>query len=210
MVTQRWPERLPSEPWTPSSPPLQQWSETDTQSEVYRCSLVGLPAPVFFTFALASRLASASAAIARCSCWGNFTSLISTRSTLMPHASVASSKDSYTRLESVNLWLKLLWHAGVILTCILWDIPSLSDNSSDRFLVPSTFLKVVWASRRVDVCAFETLATDEMGQCMRKYTTPSTATVTESLVRICRVKTVTRPLHRFTTGGCCYQQRWGA
>lgn len=47
-----------------------------------------------FTFALASRLASASAAIARCSCWGNFTSLISTRSTLMPHASVASSKAS--------------------------------------------------------------------------------------------------------------------
>lgn len=38
--------------------------------------------------------------------------------------------------------------------------------------------------------AFETFATDEMGQWMRKYTTPSTATVTESLVRICRVKTV--------------------
>lgn len=49
---------------------------------------------VVFTFALASRLASASAAIARCSCWGSFTSLISTRSTLMPHASVASSKAS--------------------------------------------------------------------------------------------------------------------
>lgn len=39
--------------------------------------------------------------------------------------------------------------------------------------------------------AFETFATDEMGQCMRKYTTPSTATVTESLVRIW-VKTVRR------------------
>lgn len=85
------------------------------------------------------------------------------------------------------------------LTCILCDIPSLSDNSSARFLVPSTFLKVVCASRRVDVCAFDTLATDEMGQCMRKYTTPSTATVTESLVRICRVKKVTPPLHSVYT-----------
>ena len=47
-----------------------------------------------FTFALASRVASASAAMALCSCWGNFTSLISTRSTLMPHRSVASSRDS--------------------------------------------------------------------------------------------------------------------
>lgn len=85
------------------------------------------------------------------------------------------------------------------LTCILCDIPSLSDNSSARFLVPSTFLNVVWARRRVDVCALDTLATDEMGQCMRKYTTPSTATVTESLVRICRVKKVTPPLHSVYT-----------
>ncbi len=48
----------------------------------------------FPTFALASRLASASAAMALCSCWGNFTSLISTRSTLIPHGSVASSRAS--------------------------------------------------------------------------------------------------------------------
>uniref|UniRef100_A0A8C0EBK5 Uncharacterized protein n=2 Tax=Strigidae TaxID=30459 RepID=A0A8C0EBK5_BUBBB len=41
---------------------------------------------------LASRAASASAAIARCSWTGNFTSLISTRSTLMPQSSVASSR----------------------------------------------------------------------------------------------------------------------
>uniref|UniRef100_A0A3Q2YBP6 Uncharacterized protein n=1 Tax=Hippocampus comes TaxID=109280 RepID=A0A3Q2YBP6_HIPCM len=47
-----------------------------------------------FILARASRLASASAAMALCSCCGNLTSLISTRSTLMPHASVASSKDS--------------------------------------------------------------------------------------------------------------------
>uniref|UniRef100_A0A3Q3GZX5 Uncharacterized protein n=1 Tax=Labrus bergylta TaxID=56723 RepID=A0A3Q3GZX5_9LABR len=38
-----------------------------------------------FTLALASLLASASAAMALCSCWGNFTSFISTRSTFMPH-----------------------------------------------------------------------------------------------------------------------------
>uniref|UniRef100_A0A8C8AAL4 Uncharacterized protein n=1 Tax=Otus sunia TaxID=257818 RepID=A0A8C8AAL4_9STRI len=44
------------------------------------------------TLALASRAASASAAIARCSWTGNFTSLISTRSTLMPQSSVASSR----------------------------------------------------------------------------------------------------------------------
>lgn len=67
-------------------------------------------------------------------------------------------------------------------------MPSLSDSSSARFLVPSTFLRVVWASSRVDECALDTLATDEMGQCMRKYTTPSTDTVTESLVRICEVR----------------------
>uniref|UniRef100_A0A665UM17 Uncharacterized protein n=1 Tax=Echeneis naucrates TaxID=173247 RepID=A0A665UM17_ECHNA len=48
-----------------------------------------------FTFALASRLASASAAMALCSCWGNLTSLISTRSTLIPHGSVASSRASF-------------------------------------------------------------------------------------------------------------------
>lgn len=55
-----------------------------------------------FTFALASRLASASAAIARCICWGNFTSLISTRSTLMPHESVATSKASCKSSKSLQ------------------------------------------------------------------------------------------------------------
>lgn len=67
-------------------------------------------------------------------------------------------------------------------------MPSLSDSSSARFLVPNTFLRVVWASSLVDECALDTLATDEMGHCMRKYTTPSTVTVTESLVRICKMK----------------------
>lgn len=44
------------------------------------------------TLALASRLASASAAMALWSCCGSLTSLISTRSTLMPQSSVASSR----------------------------------------------------------------------------------------------------------------------
>uniref|UniRef100_A0A3P8VPP7 Uncharacterized protein n=1 Tax=Cynoglossus semilaevis TaxID=244447 RepID=A0A3P8VPP7_CYNSE len=43
------------------------------------------------TFALASRAASASAAMALWST-GSFTSLISTRSTLIPQSSVASSR----------------------------------------------------------------------------------------------------------------------
>lgn len=77
-----------------------------------------------------------------------------------------------------------------VLTCILSDMPSLSDNSSARFLVPSTFLRVVCASSRVDAWGLDTLVTAEMGQCIRKYTAPSTDTVTESLVRICRSKVV--------------------
>uniref|UniRef100_A0A3B5RBM8 Uncharacterized protein n=1 Tax=Xiphophorus maculatus TaxID=8083 RepID=A0A3B5RBM8_XIPMA len=47
------------------------------------------------TLALASRLASASAAMALWSCRGSFTSLISTRSTLIPQLSVASSRVAY-------------------------------------------------------------------------------------------------------------------
>lgn len=69
-------------------------------------------------------------------------------------------------------------------TCMLIAMPSRSDRSSDRFLVPRTFLSVVWASRRVEKSALTTLATDAMGSLTRKYTTPSTETVTESLVRI--------------------------
>uniref|UniRef100_A0A3B3U8I9 Uncharacterized protein n=1 Tax=Poecilia latipinna TaxID=48699 RepID=A0A3B3U8I9_9TELE len=48
------------------------------------------------TLALASRLASASAAMALCSCRGSFTSLISTRSTLIPQSCVASRPQSWT------------------------------------------------------------------------------------------------------------------
>lgn len=61
------------------------------------------------TLALASRAASASAAIALCSCMGNFTSLISTRSTLMPQLSVASSSVAYVKQDSElqpYIWLQ--------------------------------------------------------------------------------------------------------
>uniref|UniRef100_A0A1I8IS99 Runt domain-containing protein n=1 Tax=Macrostomum lignano TaxID=282301 RepID=A0A1I8IS99_9PLAT len=102
------------------------------------------------TFARASLAASASAAIARCSCTGRRTSLISTRSTLTPQGSVARSRHS----------------------CIMQLISSRSERISDRFFVPSTLRRVVWASRRVDRSASSTL-----------YTTASTATVTESFVR---------------------------
>merc|ERR1712179_225172 len=72
------------------------------------------------TLARASRAASASAAIALCSWIGRRTSLISTRSTLIPHGSVASSK----------------------VDCIPALMYSRSVRTSDRFLVPSMFLNV--------------------------------------------------------------------
>jgi hypothetical protein len=53
------------------------------------------------TLALASRVASASAAIARCISRGNRTSLTSTRSTLTPQCSVASSNTSF-KLKNNN------------------------------------------------------------------------------------------------------------
>ena len=71
---------------------------------------------------------------------------------------------------------------------------SRSERTSDRFLVPSMFLRVVWASSRVAKSALDTLAMDLMGSLTRKYTTPSTATVTESLV-----KTYTRRIHKVSS-----------
>ena len=53
---------------------------------------------------------------------------ISTRSTLTPHGSVASSR----------------------LDCMIWEIVSRSLRISARFLVPSTFLRVVAAKSRVE------------------------------------------------------------
>lgn len=62
------------------------------------------------TFALASRAASASAAIALCSCCGSLTSLISTRSTLIPHESVASSRVACSREK--NCWTNCNYNWG--------------------------------------------------------------------------------------------------
>lgn len=53
---------------------------------------------------------------------------ISTRSTLTPHGSVASSKDD----------------------CIVCEIASRSVNSSERFRVPKTLRKVVAANSLVE------------------------------------------------------------
>uniref|UniRef100_A0A3Q0RFQ4 Uncharacterized protein n=1 Tax=Amphilophus citrinellus TaxID=61819 RepID=A0A3Q0RFQ4_AMPCI len=79
---------------------------------------------------------SAAITLARAS-RGSFTSLISTLSTLIPQSSVASSKED----------------------CMLCAISSRSDRISARFLVPSTFLRVVWASSRVAASALVMLAT---------------------------------------------------
>ena len=59
------------------------------------------------TFALASLAASASAAIALISCAGTRTSFTSTRSTLTPHGSVATSKVSYYK--------KFMTHRNIIM-----------------------------------------------------------------------------------------------
>jgi hypothetical protein len=99
------------------------------------------------TLALASREASASAAIALCNDLGRLTSLlerkmrftsvisksgechISTLSTLTPQGSVATSRD----------------------VCIMWEIPSRSARISDKFRVPRMFLRVVIASSLVEL-----------------------------------------------------------
>lgn len=70
------------------------------------------------TLALASLVASASAAIALCSCRGSLTSLISTRSTLMPQSSVASSRVDWRR-EQVGIFISFVifmqeqWTSGL-------------------------------------------------------------------------------------------------
>jgi len=73
------------------------------------------------TFALASRAASASAAMARWSWTGRRASLISTLSTLMPHAAVASSNTDCMEKEMLSRSLKI----------------------SCRFFVPRMFRNVV-------------------------------------------------------------------
>lgn len=70
-------------------------------------------------------------------------------------------------------------------TCMLYEMLSLSDSSSDRLFVPRTFRRVVCANSCVAWSALDTLATEQIGSKTRKYTTPSTLTVTESFVRNC-------------------------
>ncbi len=70
-------------------------------------------------------------------------------------------------------------------TCMLYEMPSLSDSSSDRLFVPRTFRRVVCANSRVAWSALDTLTTEQIGSKTRKYNTPSTLTVTESFVRNC-------------------------
>uniref|UniRef100_A0A2R9AB32 Uncharacterized protein n=1 Tax=Pan paniscus TaxID=9597 RepID=A0A2R9AB32_PANPA len=64
--------------------------------------------PSALTLARASRDASASAAIALWSCTGSFTSLISTRSTFIPQASVASSRRSGGFINKCTVYYHLV------------------------------------------------------------------------------------------------------
>uniref|UniRef100_A0A5F8G2K1 Uncharacterized protein n=1 Tax=Monodelphis domestica TaxID=13616 RepID=A0A5F8G2K1_MONDO len=61
------------------------------------------------TLVQAFREASASAAIALCSCTGNFTPLISTRSTFIPQSSVASSRVACQWFVPGSGWLSHHW-----------------------------------------------------------------------------------------------------
>lgn len=97
--TRRSPERPPSVLVMLSSHPLLRspWIRKEQEVEVGTADVardaftaIGLRGRL--TLALASRLASASAAMALWSWVGSLTSLISTRSTLMPQSSVASSR----------------------------------------------------------------------------------------------------------------------
>ena len=71
------------------------------------------------------------------------------------------------------------------LTCMKWLMFSRSDKISLRFFVPRTLRRVVWARSWVDFDALVILTTDITALKTRKYTTASTATVTESLDRTC-------------------------
>lgn len=46
--------------------------------------------------------------------------------------------------------MKIKLGAKAFRLTIVWEIASRSINSSDRFLVPKTFLKVVAANKRVE------------------------------------------------------------
>lgn len=70
------------------------------------------------------------------------------------------------------------------ITCMLAAMDSLSVRSSAIFLVPRTFLSVVAANRRVDWYASDTFTVAMVASKILMKRTASTATVTESLVRI--------------------------
>lgn len=77
-----------------------------------------------------------------------------------------------------------IFNLKIMITCILEAMASLSVKSSDMFLVPRTFLRVVDARRRVDWYASETFTVAMVASKILIKITASTATVTESLVRI--------------------------
>lgn len=132
------------------------------------------------TFARASLAASASAAIALCNWTGSRTSFLKIlRPWVMEKLFFRiwshlhfNSFNFDTPISSciVQRCLKMIWLAistleltllvQMKLTCMHDEIFSLSDKISDKFLVPSIFLSVVWANRRVLWWAFSTLATD--------------------------------------------------
>ena len=61
---------------------------------------------IYLTFALASRVASASAAITLCICLGRLTSFSSTLSTLTPHGQVPSSNVSFgVKSECITIYI---------------------------------------------------------------------------------------------------------
>jgi hypothetical protein len=71
-------------------------------------------------------------------------------------------------------------------TCMCSAMCCRSDNSSDIFLVPKTFLSVVAANSLVEYNAWATLHVDKTGSNILANTTASTVTVRESFVKICK------------------------
>jgi len=81
------------------SPPLEQPSDHKKEEKWQREAIKRDESYAATTLARASRVASASAAIARCMFWGRTISLISTRSTLTPHGSVAYMKKNNQQVD---------------------------------------------------------------------------------------------------------------
>lgn len=104
------------------------------------------------TLALASREASASAAMALCSWCGSFTSLISTRSTLMPQSSVASSRLAWKRQKEEEEHTPVAYN--VISSFHRWNSPiklSIRDEKSRKISQPNVFHNL-WTWCRAVLC----------------------------------------------------------